>query len=45
MSRYRTLEGDRDSMRQHLEEALEEKADVMRQLARANSDAMMWRSK
>ena len=45
MSRYRTMETDKESMRQHLDEALEEKEDMMRQLSRANGDAALWRSK
>ena len=45
MSKFRTVESDRESMRQHLEEALEEKEDIMRQLSRANGDAALWRSK
>ena len=32
-------------MRQHLEEALEDKEDIMRQLSRANGEASLWRAK
>ena len=39
------MESERESIRQHLEEALEEKEDVMRQLSRANGEAVLWRAK
>jgi myosin heavy chain 6/7 len=45
MSKYRSMESDRESMRQHLEEALEEKEDIMRQLSRANGETSIWRAK
>ena len=45
MSKFRNAESDRESMRQHLEETLEEKEDMMRQLSRANGEATLWRSK
>lgn len=43
--RQRATEEDRQAMRQHLEEVLEEKDDLMRQLSRANGDVALWRSK
>lgn len=42
---FRTMESEKESMRQHLDETLEEKEDIMRQLSRANGDAALWRSK
>ena len=42
---FRTMESEKESMRLHLDEALEEKEDTMRQLSRANGDAALWRSK
>ena len=45
VSCFRTMESEKESMRQHLDEALEEKEDTMRQLSRANGDAALWRSK
>ena len=45
LSRFRNLESERESIRQHLEEALEEKEDVMRQLSRANGEATLWKAK
>ena len=42
---FRSMESEKESMRQHLDEALEEKEDTMRQLSRANGDAALWRSK
>ena len=45
MSRYRNVEAEKEAMRQHLEEAVEEKEDIMRQLSRSNGEAALWRSK
>ena len=44
-SRYRNIEGEQEMMRHHLEETLEEKEDLKRQLSRANGDATLWRTR
>ena len=45
LSRYRSVEAERAAIRGHLEDALEEKDDIMRQLSRTNGDVAFWRSK
>ena len=45
LSKFRHVEAAKEGLKQHLDEAMEEKEDVMRQLSRANADAAMWRSK
>lgn len=45
LSRYRVIESDREAMRQHLEDALEGKEEIARQLSRANGEVALWRAK
>ena len=45
MSRYRMVESDREALRQHLEDALEGKEEISRQLSRANGEVALWRAK
>ncbi|XP_076337304.1 myosin heavy chain, muscle-like isoform X5 [Tachypleus tridentatus] len=43
--KYRNLEHDLDGMKEQLEEEQEAKADLQRQLSKANAEAQLWRSK
>lgn len=45
MGKFRNLEHDIDNIREQLEEEAEAKADVQRQLSKANADAQLWRTK
>nr|XP_053645271.1 myosin heavy chain, muscle-like [Cherax quadricarinatus] len=45
LGKYRNLEHDIDTLREQLEEEAEGKADIQRQLSRANAEAQMWRAK
>lgn len=39
------MEHDIDNIREQLEEEAEAKADIQRQLSKANADAQLWRTK
>ena len=45
LSKFRYIEAELDAVRQHLDEVMQEKEDLMRQLSKANGDAAFWRSK
>lgn len=45
MGKYRSVEHDLDSFREQLEEEQEAKADLQRQLSKANAEVQLWRSK
>ncbi|XP_042212122.1 myosin heavy chain, muscle-like isoform X1 [Homarus americanus] len=45
LGKYRNLERDIDALREQLDEEAEGKADVQRQLSKANAEAQMWRAK
>uniref|UniRef100_A0A1W7RA59 Myosin heavy chain, muscle n=1 Tax=Hadrurus spadix TaxID=141984 RepID=A0A1W7RA59_9SCOR len=45
MGRYRNLEHDLDGLREQIEEEQEAKADLQRQMSKANAEAQLWRSK
>ncbi|OQR72719.1 myosin heavy chain [Tropilaelaps mercedesae] len=45
LGKYRNIEHDLDNLREALEEEQEAKADLQRQLSKANADAQLWRSK
>ncbi|XP_023210290.1 myosin heavy chain, muscle-like isoform X18 [Centruroides sculpturatus] len=45
MGRFRNLEHDLDGLREQLEEEQEAKADLQRQMSKANAEAQLWRSK
>lgn len=44
-SEARNLTADLDSLREQFEEEQESKAEVQRQLSKANNEVQMWRSK
>lgn len=44
-SELRNLQTDIDSLREQIEEEQESKADLLRQLSRANAEAQQWRTK
>lgn len=43
--KYRNLESDIDAFREQIEEEQEGKADLQRQLSKANAEAQAWRTK
>lgn len=43
--KYRNLESDVDAIREQIEEEQEGKADLQRQLSKANSEVQAWRTK
>ncbi|XP_045582191.1 myosin heavy chain, muscle isoform X2 [Procambarus clarkii] len=45
LGKYRNLEHDIDGLREQLEEESEGKADIQRQLSKANAEAQLWRAK
>merc|ERR1719430_2415162 len=45
LGKYRNLEQDITTLREELEEEAESKADIHRQLSKANSEAQMYRAK
>lgn len=45
MGKFRSVEHDLDSFREQLEEEQEGKADLQRQLSKANAEVQLWRSK
>ncbi|XP_065090261.1 myosin heavy chain, muscle isoform X22 [Ochlerotatus camptorhynchus] len=45
LGKFRNLEHDLDSLREQVEEEAEGKADIQRQLSKANAEAQLWRSK
>ncbi|XP_042212114.1 myosin heavy chain, muscle-like isoform X2 [Homarus americanus] len=45
LGKFRNLEHDIDGLREQLDEESEGKADVQRQLSKANAEAQMWRAK
>lgn len=45
MGKFRNLEHEIDNIREHLEEEAEAKADIQRQLSKANAEAQLWRTK
>lgn len=45
MGRFRNLEHDMDTLREQLEEEQEAKADLQRQLSKANAEVQLWRTK
>lgn len=45
MGKFRSVEHDLDSFREQLEEEQEAKADLQRQLSKANAEVQLWRSK
>lgn len=45
MGKYRNIEHDMDTVREQLEEEQESKADLQRQLSKANAEVQLWRNK
>ena len=45
LGKFRNLEHDLDSMREQVDEEAEHKADLQRQLSKANAESQMWRQK
>nr|CAD7439933.1 unnamed protein product [Timema bartmani] len=45
LGKFRNLEHDLDNLREQVEEEAEGKADIQRQLSKANAEAQLWRSK
>ncbi|XP_062706929.1 myosin heavy chain, muscle isoform X20 [Aedes albopictus] len=45
LGKFRNLEHDLDSLREQVEEEAEGKADIQRQLSKANAEAQLWRTK
>lgn len=45
LGKFRNLEHDIDGIREQLEEEAEAKADLQRQLSKANAESQMWRQK
>lgn len=45
MGKFRSIEHDLDSVREQIEEEQEGKADLQRQLSKANAEVQLWRSK
>ncbi|XP_054741840.1 myosin heavy chain, muscle isoform X2 [Anastrepha obliqua] len=45
LGKFRNLEHDLDNLREQVEEEAEGKADLQRQLSKANAEAQVWRSK
>lgn len=45
MGKFRNLEHEIDNIREHLEEEAEAKADLQRQLSKANAEVQLWRTK
>ena len=45
LGKFRNLEFQIDNLREHLDEEVECKADLQRQLSKANADIQVWRTK
>lgn len=45
LAKFRTIEHDQDGLREQLDAEAESKADFIRQLAKANAEAQLWRAK
>jgi len=45
LAKFRTIEHDQDGLREQLDEEAEGKADLVRQLSKANAEAQLWRAK
>lgn len=45
LGKFRNLEHEIDNIREHLDEEAEGKADLQRQLSRANAEVQLWRTK
>ncbi|KAF4519750.1 hypothetical protein B566_EDAN010343 [Ephemera danica] len=45
LGKFRNLEHDLDNIREQMEEEAEGKADIQRQLSKANAEAQLWRTK
>jgi myosin heavy chain 6/7 len=45
LAKFRTVEHDQDGLREQLSEEAEGKADLVRQLSKANAEAQLWRAK
>ncbi|XP_077289717.1 myosin heavy chain isoform X15 [Arctopsyche grandis] len=45
LGKFRNLEHDLDNIREQVEEEAEGKADIQRQLSKANAESQLWRSK
>ncbi|XP_017772942.1 PREDICTED: myosin heavy chain, muscle isoform X7 [Nicrophorus vespilloides] len=45
LGKFRNLEHDLDNIREQVEEEAEAKADIQRQLSKANAESQLWRSK
>lgn len=45
MGRFRNLEFEIDNLREHLDEEIEIKGDLQRQLAKANAEIQLWHTK
>lgn len=45
MSQLRSVESERDSLHDHLEEEAESKAELQRLLSKANNECQQWRAK
>jgi len=45
LGKFRNLEHDIDNIREQLEEESEAKADIQRQLSKANAEVQLWRTK
>jgi myosin heavy chain 6/7 len=45
LGKFRNLEHDIDNIREQLEEEAEAKADIQRQLSKANAEVQLWRTK
>ncbi len=45
LSRFRQLESECSSLKHSLDDTIEAKADLQRQLSKATADATMWRAK
>ena len=45
LGKFRNLEHDLDNIREQAEEEAEGKADIQRQLSKANAEAQLWRTK
>lgn len=45
LGKFRNVEHDLDGLREQLDEEIEGKADLQRQLSKANADAILWRGK
>ncbi len=45
LGKFRNVEHDLDTMREHLDEEVQGKTDLHRQLSKANAEAQLWRAK